>query len=66
MINVISIQKSRDNVLGFFMNGLMNKAFLWMWLFMDRVMNKVMDRFMNGAFLNAKPQRLEIIGFTLI
>ena len=48
------------------MNGLMNKAFLWMWLFMDRVMNKVMDRFMNGAFLNAKPQRLEIIGFTLI
>ena len=23
-----------------------------------------MDRFMNGAFLNAKPQRLEIIGFT--
>jgi len=50
MINVISLQKSRDNVLGFFMGGFMNKAFLWMWLFM----NKVMDRFMNGAFFHAK------------
>jgi len=26
----------------------------------------VMDSFMNGAFFHAKPQRLEIIGFTLI
>lgn len=33
-----------------------------MWLFM----NGVMDRFMDDAFFNAKPQRLEIIGFTLI
>ena len=26
----------------------------------------VMDSFMNGVFFNAKLQRLEIIGFTLI
>lgn len=29
-------------------------------------MNEVMDRVMDGAFFNAKHQRLEIIGFTLI
>jgi len=37
-----------------------------MWLFMNWVINGVMDSFMDGAFFNAKPQRLEIIGFTLI
>jgi len=63
MINVISIQKSRDNVLGFFMGGFMNVIFLSMWFFIDGVMNRLL---MDGAFFNAKPQRLEIIGFTLI
>jgi hypothetical protein len=33
-----------------------------MWFFIDGVMNRLMD----GAFFNAKLQRLEIIGFTLI